>query len=137
MPPSSVRRTSRPLPSFVTFVHEALCGLESGFGAITVKSMFGGWCYFAKGAAFALAADDRLYLKVDDGNRPAFLEAGLKPFVPFPDRPDKTMSYYTVPSEALDDPEILRSWAKGAIEAAQRAAARKKKRPRAPAAAKK
>jgi DNA transformation protein len=63
---------------------------------------------------FALLANDTLYLKVDDSNRPDFEARGLRPFLPFGDERDK-MQYYEVPADLLDDPEALRPWAEKSI----------------------
>jgi DNA transformation protein len=68
---------------------------------------------------FALVADDALYLKVDDRNRPDFEAAGMTPFSY--ERRGKTAtlkSYYEAPPELPDDAEDLSAWASKAFGAA-------------------
>ena len=93
---------------------------------ITCRPMFGGLTFFHEGRAFALADDDRLYLKVDDHNRGAFQAAGSQPFLPFGD-PEHPMTYREVPAEALEDPEALVPWVQGALAAAARSPVRRRK----------
>lgn len=96
---------------------------------VTSRPMFGGLCFFAEGRAFALADDDVLYFKVDDGNRPDFVAAGMGPFLPFGD-PAKPMGYYELPAELLEDPEQLEPWMTKAIAVAARAKAKAKPKPK-------
>ena len=48
------------------------------------RSMFGGVGIYAGDLFFALLAEDRLYMKVDDSNRADFTAAGMEPFRPIP-----------------------------------------------------
>ncbi|HSM23090.1 MAG TPA: TfoX/Sxy family protein, partial [Rubrivivax sp.] len=66
-------------------------------GAVTARAMFGGHGIYCDGVMFALIAEDVLYFKVDDQNRPRFEALGAGPFRPYADRP-VTMSYYEVPA---------------------------------------
>lgn len=91
---------------------------------VTYKRMFGGVGIYHDGLFFALMDDDRCWLKVDDHNRPAFEARGLRPFRPFEDR-DEVMSYYPVPDDALEEPDALRPWVDGALDAARRARRKK------------
>lgn len=92
---------------------------------VTCRPMFGGLTFFHEGRAFALADDDRLYLKVDGHNREAFEAAGSGPFLPSGD-PARPMAYWEVPAEALEDPEALAPWVEGALAAARRTSRRRK-----------
>jgi DNA transformation protein len=85
---------------------------------VTAKSMFGGVGLYARGLFFALIADDRLYFKVDDSNRPDFEQAGMETFRPFGE--DKAMGYYEVPVDVLEAPEQLRIWMDKALAVAAR-----------------
>ncbi len=109
-------------PSYQSFVVEQL----EHFALITAKSMFGGVGLYADEYFFALIADDQLYFKVDDTNRPDFEAAGMEPFRPYGD--DHAMKYYEVPIEVLEDVDALRVWATKAIDVARRAKKRKKRR---------
>ncbi|MBX3599832.1 MAG: TfoX/Sxy family protein [Rubrivivax sp.] len=97
--------------------------------------MFGGWGLYAGDRMVALIAFERLYLKVDDSTRDAFERAGGEPFVYAGAGRTSTMSYWTVPAEAMDAPALMAPWARLALQAALRAAAAKAGT-RAPAAAK-
>jgi len=101
------------LPAFVAAAVDRLAPL----GEIRVRAMFGGWTLYADGVVFALIDGDRLFFKVDDGNRDDYRQAGMAAFRPFPDKP-MTMSYWEVPAAVRDDPDQLLAWA-GAARAAQ------------------
>ena len=93
-------------------------------GPVTARAMFGGVGVYHDGLFFALMDDDTLYLKVDDGNRAMFEAAGMGPFRPFGD--ERAMQYHELPADLLEDPERLRPWVDGALDAARRARRKKK-----------
>ncbi|HLT00779.1 MAG TPA: TfoX/Sxy family protein [Geminicoccaceae bacterium] len=107
---------------FVDFVLESLQPL----GGVGARRMFGGWGIYKDGVMFALVARDQLFLKVDDGNRAAYDEAGLLHFTYVEKGRPIRMSYREAPPEGFDDPDILCAWARDAHAAALRA--RKPKR---------
>ena len=109
--------------SFRTFVLEQLGQVRP----VTSRPMFGGLTFFAEGRAFALAADDVLYFKVDGANRPDFEAAGMGPFLPFGD-PAKPMQYYELPAEVLEDVDELARWMAKAVAVAARAKPKARKR---------
>ncbi|MCG5239821.1 TfoX/Sxy family protein [Azospirillum doebereinerae] len=111
---------ARPPSEFVVTVCETLAAL----GDVRARRMFGGYGISCDGLTFALVSDDTLYFKVDDANRASYEALGLEPFRPFTDRPT-ALSYRPPPDSALDDPRDLLDWARPALEAALRAAARK------------
>ena len=94
---------------------------------LRIRRMFGGAMISRDDLPFALVADDVLYLKADEVNRPNFEAAGMDMFQPFPDKPMK-MPYGEVPAEVLEDREELERWVKGALNAARRDAAKKKRK---------
>ena len=98
------------------------------FGPISVRRMFGGEGIYAGDLMIGLVADERLYLKADDGNRPDFTAEGCGPFS-FP-RGGKLMSlpYYAVPERLFDDPEAFAGWARKSHAAAVAGKAIRKKR---------
>lgn len=102
-----------------------LCELLAPLGRIRAKAMFGGHGIYCDERFFALIADDSLYLKADDVTRDAFIKAGQKPFTFVMKNAEATMSYYTVPAEALEDFAEMRPWAQLALAAAGRAATKK------------
>ncbi len=107
---------------YLEFVQDQLQGL----GEIAVKRMFGGAGLYVDGTFFAIVADDVLYFKVDDSNRPDYETAGMGPFRPFDG--DAVMQYYEVPVDVLEDPDDLKQWAGKAVEVAIRASSKKPKR---------
>ena len=105
---------------------EYLVELMRPWGAVTAKSMFGGWGLYREGLFFAIVADDVLYLKTDDETRAAFEAEHLEPFVVLSrDGTSTAMSYRRAPDEALENPDEMARWAGLAYGAAVRAAARK------------
>jgi DNA transformation protein len=82
--------------------------------------MFGGVGIYAGERFFALLAEDRLYLKVDETNRADFEAAGMGPFMPF-GHDGFVMQYYEVPLEVIESPAKLGAWASKAIDVAARA----------------
>jgi len=81
--------------------------------------MFGGVGIYSRDSFFALIADDELYLKVDESNRPDFEARGIGPFRPY--GPDgEAMQYYPIPADLLEDSEALRLWVDKALAVARR-----------------
>ena len=123
---------------FLQYVLEQLERL----GAVTPRRMFGAVGLYRDGVFFALIDDDTLYFKVDDTTRPDYESRGMQPLRPYKDKPDVSMSYYTVPVDVLDDPEELVTWARRSVSVAgvpkkarrrkTKATAPKKKAPRRP-----
>lgn len=113
-------------PSYRTFVLEQLerCGLR-----VRARSMFGGVGLYADEVFFALIADDAVYFKVDDSNRPDFEARGSEPFRPYGEH-GEVMGYFRVAEELLEDPEELRGWADKAVAVARRARRPKSRRTR-------
>ncbi len=102
---------------FVRFVVESLRAV----GPVNARRMFGGCGLFLDGVMFALVVDDRLYFKVDDGNRPAYEARSLEPFSYTRRGRRIEMSYREAPSEGFDDPDVLCAFAREALAAALRA----------------
>ncbi|MBI4501565.1 MAG: TfoX/Sxy family protein [Gemmatimonadetes bacterium] len=81
--------------------------------------MFGGVGIYEGDLFFALIADDTLYLKVDDSNRPDFESRGMGPFRPYGET-GEVMQYYQVAEDLLESVEDLRPWVEKAIGVARR-----------------
>lgn len=111
-------------PSFRTFVLDQLGRRVPG---VRGRSMFGGVGIYSRELFFALIADDILYFKVDESNRPEFESRGMGPFRPYGED-GEVMQYYRVPDELLEDPESLGRWAEQAIGVARRAKGRSPRR---------
>jgi DNA transformation protein len=115
---TATKATAAPTPPFVQHCLELLGSL----GTVRARRMFGGWGFHADGVMVALVAFDRLYLKTDDRSRATFAGAGGEPFVYDGKGRPVTMSYCTVPAEAMDSPVLMAPWARLAHQAALRAA---------------
>ncbi len=112
----------QPISEFSAFIIDQL----TLFAPISVRQMFGAECLFRHGVMFAIIDDDTLYVKADDESRPWFLEAGCDRFYYWTRRAgikkQVALSYYQVPSSALDDSDVLCYWVGLGIQSAQRAA---------------
>ena len=103
--------------------------LFAGLGDVRIRPMFGGAGVYLDELFFALADDDVLYLKVDDETEARFREAGSEGFVYVTKEGERmSLRYWRIPDTAFDDPEEAADWARLALGAATRAAARKKPR---------
>src|SRR5207344_2622802 len=71
-----VARDMTASANFATYAAELL----GAAGRVTALRMFGGYGLYCDGVMFALIADDVLYLKTDDVNRPELERAGSAPF---------------------------------------------------------
>ena len=103
--------------------------LLSPLGAVRARAMFGGHGLYVDEVFIALIAFDKLYLKVNEQTQPQFAAAGCQPFVYDGKGKAVTMSYWTAPAEALDSPELMRPWARMALQAALQARAAAPPRP--------
>ena len=100
---------------------EHLRELLEPMAGVTFKRMFGGHGLFRHGLMFALIADDTLYFKVDEQNKPAFAERDLGPFIYYKGDKPMPMSYYRAPDETLDDSDEMVALAEQAYLASLRA----------------
>jgi DNA transformation protein and related proteins len=99
--------------------------LLAPLGAVRARRMFGGHGLYVDDLFVALIVFERLYLKVDTRSQPAFEAAGCEPFVYDGKSKPITVSYWTVPAEAMESPHLMEPWARQAIAAALRARAAK------------
>lgn len=111
------------------FVAHVLDLLEP-WARVDARRMFGGYGLYREGLMFALVADDTLYLKVDEGNRGAFVEAGMGPFTYEGRSRQVALPYWETPPDALDDGSELIALARDAFAAALRARAASPPKPR-------
>ncbi|MCA9532243.1 MAG: TfoX/Sxy family protein [Myxococcales bacterium] len=92
-------------------------------GAVVSRAMFGGHGIYLDGTMFALVHEDELYLKVDDTTEARFEAEGLPRFVyEKKGGGSMSMSYRKAPAAALDDGELLVTWARLGVDASRRAA---------------
>jgi len=115
------------MPSSASFRAFVMDQLSRVVPRVRSRAMFGGFGIYAGDLFFALIADDTLYFKVDDSNRPDFEALGMKPFQPYGPGTEG-MGYFQVPADLLDEPEALGAWADKAIAVAARKQPVKRKR---------
>jgi DNA transformation protein len=108
---------------FIAFVADQLAPL----GHVTARRMFSGAGIYCDGTIFALVIRDALYLKVDDANRADFQAAGSSPFTyEAKGRTVEINSYWRAPEHLYDNPDDMLTWARAALAAGRRAAAKEK-----------
>jgi DNA transformation protein len=109
---------------FAEFLREQLAPL----GRISLRRMFSKTGVFCDGVMLGMVADDTLYFRVDDENRAAFKEAESSPPLSY-EKQGRTidLSFWRAPERLLDDPDELVAWARVALEAARRVAAKGKR----------
>ena len=107
---------------FAEFLHEQLDPL----GHVTLRRMFGKSGVFCDGLMFAMVANDTLYFRVDDHNREAFAEAEESPPLNY-EKHGRTidLAFWRAPDRLFDEPDELVRWARTAMEAAHRVAAKR------------
>lgn len=99
--------------------------LLAPLGTVRARRMFGGQGLYCDDLFFALIAGERLYLKTDAQSQSHFVTAGCEPFA-FTARGKTTVtSYWSVPAEAMESPQLMQPWARQALAAALRARAAK------------
>ena len=110
--------------SFTGFLREQLAPL----GRVTTRRMFGKTGVFCDGLMLAMVRDDVLYVRVDDGNRATFKEAESSPPLNYAKHGSTIdLAFWRVPERLFDEPDELVSWAKAALEAARRVAAKRER----------
>ena len=106
---------------------EFLCEQFAPLGRIALRRMFGKSGMFCDGVMFAIVADDTLYFRVDEQNRAAFAEAKSFPPLNYESRGRVIdLSFWRAPDRLFDEPDELVEWARSALAAARRVAAKRK-----------
>ena len=100
----------------------------AGLGAVTVKRLFGGQGVYHRGVIVGAIMDGEVLLKADAATEPQFVAAGATQWT-YEFKRGKTirMPYWTIPTDAVDDPEQLAVWVKLAFAAGRRAAGKEGK----------
>jgi DNA transformation protein len=102
---------------------EAIRDLLSGLGPVSIRRMFGGRGIYHEGLIVALVVDGELLLKADAKSAPDFKAAGSRQWV-YEGQMRKgpvAMPYWSIPDDAVDDPDEMAVWARKAYEASRRA----------------
>ena len=108
--------------SFAEFLREQLDPL----GRVTMRRMFGKTGVFCDGLMLGMVRDDTLYVRVDDHNRAAFKEAQSFPPLNYEKKGGSIdLSFWRAPERLFDEPDELVTWARAALGAARRVAAKR------------
>lgn len=110
---------------FAEFLRDQLAPL----GRITTRRMFGKTGVFCDGLMLGMVTDDTFYVRVDDRNRAVFSEAGSTPPLNYRKKGAVIdLAFWRVPERLLDEPDELVVWAREALAAARRVAAKRRRR---------
>jgi DNA transformation protein len=110
--------------SFAEFLREQLAPL----GRVAMRRMFGKTGVFCDGLMFAMVRDDTLYFRVDDHNRTAFKEAEAFPPLNYEKGGAAIdLAFWRAPERLFDEPDELVTWARVALGAARRVAAKRER----------
>ena len=110
--------------SFAEFLREQLAPL----GLVTTRRMFGKTGVFCDGLMLGMVRDDTLYFRVDDHNRVAFKEAASFPPLNYRKSGGLVdLSFWRAPERLFDEPDELVTWARAALAAARRVAAKRER----------
>ena len=109
---------------FAEFLREQLAPL----GRVTLRRMFGKTGVFCDGLMLGMVTDNTLYFRVDDDNRTAFAEAASFPPLNYEKKGSTIdLSFWRAPDRLFDEPDELVRWARIALSAARRVAAKTKR----------
>jgi DNA transformation protein len=110
--------------SFAEFLREQLAPL----GRVTMRRMFGKTGVFCNGLMLGMVTNDTLYFRVDDLNRAVFSEAeAVAPLNYQKQGRMIDLSFWRVPERLFDEPDEFVTWARAALAAARRVAARRER----------
>jgi len=110
--------------SFAEFLREQLAPL----GHITTRRMFGKTGVFCDGLMLGMVRDDALYFRVDDHNRQDLKEAEAFPPLNYAKKGSTIdLSFWRAPERLFDEPDELLAWARAALAAARRVAAKRER----------
>jgi len=108
--------------SFADVLREQLAPV----GHVTLRRMFGKTGVFCDGLMLAMVRDDALYFRVDDDNRALFKEAEAFPPLNYEKRGGSIdLAFWRAPERLFDEPDEFLTWARAALGAARRVAAKR------------
>jgi len=110
--------------TFAEFLREHLAPL----GRITMRRMFGKTGVFCDGVMLAMVTENTLYFRVDAQNQVAFAEAASFPPLNYAKKGSTIdLSFWRAPERLFDEPDELVTWARAALAAAHRVAAKRER----------
>jgi len=108
--------------SFADFLREQLAPL----GRVTLRRMFGKTGVFCDGLMLGMVRDDTLYFRVDDENRDILKEAEAFPPLNYEKGGAAIdLAFWRAPERLFDEPDEFVVWARAALGAARRVAAKR------------
>jgi len=109
---------------FADFLRDQLAPL----GRIAMRRMFGKTGVSCDGFMLGMVRDNTLYFRVDDDNRAAFKEAESFPPLDYQKKGGTIdLSFWRAPERLFDEPDELVIWARAALAAARRVAAKRER----------
>src|ERR1700751_1623910 len=110
--------------SFADFLREQLAPV----GHVTLRRMFGKTGVFCDRLMLAMVRDDALYFRVDDDNRAVFKEAEAFPPLNYEKGGGSIdLAFWRAPERLFDEPDEFVTWARAALGAARRVAAKRER----------
>ena len=110
--------------SFAEFLREQLAPL----GHVTMRRMFGKTGVFCDRLMLGIVSDDAFYFRVDDHNRTVFKESETLPPLNYVKKGSTIdLAFWRAPERLFDEPDELLAWARAALAAARRVAAKRER----------
>jgi DNA transformation protein and related proteins len=107
---------------FAEFLRDQLAPL----GRVAMRRMFGKTGVFCDGFMLGMVRDNTLDFRVDDDNRAVFKEAESFPPLDYQKKGGTIdLSFWRAPERLFDEPDELVIWARAALAAARRVAAKR------------
>lgn len=107
---------------------EFLCEQLAPLGPVTMRRMFGKTGVFCNGLMLGMVRDNTLYFRVDEGNRVIFKESESFPPLDYEKKGGTIdLSFWQAPERLFDEPDELVTWARAALAAARRVAAKRER----------
>ena len=110
--------------TFAEFLREQLAPL----GRVAMRRMFGKTGVFCDRLMLGIVSDDALYFRVDDHNRTVFKESETLPPLNYVKKGSTIdLAFWRAPERLFDEPDELLAWARAALAAARRVAAKRER----------
>ena len=108
--------------AFAEFLRDQLAPL----GRVTLRRMFGKSGLFCDGVMLGMITDNVLYFRVDGENKELFKEAAAFPPLNYAKGGEMIdLAFWRAPERLFDEPEEFLQWARSALAAARRVAAKR------------
>ena len=108
--------------TYAEFLREQFAPL----GRVTLRRMFGKTGVFCDGVMLGMVTENTLYFRVDEENRETFREAEAFPPLNYAKKGETIdLAFWRVPERLFDEPDEFITWARAALAAAHRVAAKR------------